>query len=291
MALIKCPECGEQVSSNAPQCVHCGCHFSVCPECGKAYVGEPETCSKCGFKLSTGFRKSDKNYNSGFGNDVMKVWQKRAESDKMVLKLLRYAQYALFAVIVILFIIAWITIDRWDSKSLENLLRIENVRDKAQGLAVGISVLYALIPIVDNAKFIYMQVVCSMWLSKNNIDIVPLVRKANAKINMSDNATEDDFENMSSAAYLSVVVHDRNIKIAKMCVIALFSVASAIALGVFLSKTADSWLVSKVNEYEPFKFEYTPLIVFGALFALNKIICWALDFSFAKRKEAWLNQL
>lgn len=25
MALIKCPECGKEISDKAPQCIHCGC--------------------------------------------------------------------------------------------------------------------------------------------------------------------------------------------------------------------------------------------------------------------------
>ena len=49
MALIKCPECGAQISDAAKQCVHCGCIFKVCPECGK-----------------TMFKKSGRGFNKPF---------------------------------------------------------------------------------------------------------------------------------------------------------------------------------------------------------------------------------
>lgn len=49
MAIIQCPECGQDVSDKAKQCVHCGCKFTVCKECGNVVVGEAQTCSACGY--------------------------------------------------------------------------------------------------------------------------------------------------------------------------------------------------------------------------------------------------
>ena len=42
MALIKCSECGKEVSSSAKTCPHCGIkiNFKKCPECGKKLKGE-----------------------------------------------------------------------------------------------------------------------------------------------------------------------------------------------------------------------------------------------------------
>lgn len=51
MAMIKCPECGEEISSNARACPHCGCAVTVCPDCGAVYAGEKETCAQCGCVL------------------------------------------------------------------------------------------------------------------------------------------------------------------------------------------------------------------------------------------------
>lgn len=64
MAIIKCPECEGKVSTEAKQCVHCGCTFSVCKECGEAFVGELEVCPSCGcaFDLKRE-KKTDKESN------------------------------------------------------------------------------------------------------------------------------------------------------------------------------------------------------------------------------------
>lgn len=40
MALIKCPECGEQVSDKAPACIHCGCPLSTTTNASKKFYVE-----------------------------------------------------------------------------------------------------------------------------------------------------------------------------------------------------------------------------------------------------------
>ena len=53
MALIKCKECGEEISSNAKVCPHCGYknEVSVCPECGKEVKESDANCPTCGYPL------------------------------------------------------------------------------------------------------------------------------------------------------------------------------------------------------------------------------------------------
>lgn len=66
MALIKCPECGKEVSDKADACIHCGCPIkknaqselvreinfqppiSVCQRCRKKISTHMETCPHCG---------------------------------------------------------------------------------------------------------------------------------------------------------------------------------------------------------------------------------------------------
>ncbi len=53
MALIKCPECGKEVSDKAQSCPNCGFPLStdikVCPECGATAPADADTCSTCGY--------------------------------------------------------------------------------------------------------------------------------------------------------------------------------------------------------------------------------------------------
>lgn len=53
MALIKCKECGESISSSAKTCPHCGYknEISICPECGKKVKETDINCPECGFPL------------------------------------------------------------------------------------------------------------------------------------------------------------------------------------------------------------------------------------------------
>ena len=59
MALIKCPNCGLDVSEKATTCVHCGAslasqnNFSVkkCPECGTSLEDSAKVCPFCGYPI------------------------------------------------------------------------------------------------------------------------------------------------------------------------------------------------------------------------------------------------
>ena len=53
MAIIKCPNCNEDISDKSIKCVHCGEIINketkiVCPECGNEVKKNHKTCSNCG---------------------------------------------------------------------------------------------------------------------------------------------------------------------------------------------------------------------------------------------------
>ena len=55
MALVKCSECGKQVSDQAKVCVHCGCPIEkkqFCPECGKEVSDKATVCPTCGCPIN-----------------------------------------------------------------------------------------------------------------------------------------------------------------------------------------------------------------------------------------------
>lgn len=51
MAIIKCPECGRQISDKAPVCPYCGVEIAgkiiKCPQCGEIYFRDQEMCPNC----------------------------------------------------------------------------------------------------------------------------------------------------------------------------------------------------------------------------------------------------
>ena len=53
MALITCPECGQQVSDRAKACPHCGFDMTApkCPDCGEYLAEGADACPKCGYQV------------------------------------------------------------------------------------------------------------------------------------------------------------------------------------------------------------------------------------------------
>ncbi len=51
MAIIKCPECGHQISDRAPVCPSCGVEIAgrviSCPQCGEVYFSDQHECPRC----------------------------------------------------------------------------------------------------------------------------------------------------------------------------------------------------------------------------------------------------
>ena len=51
MAIIKCPECGKQISDKAPTCPNCGVQIAgkltLCANCGNIYFEEDKICTVC----------------------------------------------------------------------------------------------------------------------------------------------------------------------------------------------------------------------------------------------------
>jgi len=293
MALINCPECGEQVSSSAEKCVHCGCSFVVCPECSKAYIpGDSKKCPYCGYDNKNVFLdKKDNPTKANYSKDVFTVWQEKNESNNLVAKYLLYANLFLYFLIFILLIIAYVTIDRWNSKSLDALLQVKDVRDKADRLIAGICIIGALVPILENVYRLYMHISCANWLETKKIDITPIVKSMYSRVDLTDNKKNNNFENTSTAAYLSIVPHDKTLKYARTIVIVVFSVVIAIFFNSFLSQNVESFLVSKMYENSAFEFKYVPLLVSLGLFGICKMITTFIDVNFAKRKDAWLANL
>lgn len=68
MALIKCPECGREISDKAEKCIHCGKIIVKdvtpekteikCPECGRSLLETDVICPGCGCPIERG-RKED----------------------------------------------------------------------------------------------------------------------------------------------------------------------------------------------------------------------------------------
>lgn len=58
MAMIQCPNCGENISDKAEKCIHCGYELKqktlvICPECGTEVEEGTNICPNCGYPIGT----------------------------------------------------------------------------------------------------------------------------------------------------------------------------------------------------------------------------------------------
>lgn len=55
MALVKCKECGKEMSDHAKACPNCGATNDkmFCPECGKELSSKAPLCPNCGYSFKT----------------------------------------------------------------------------------------------------------------------------------------------------------------------------------------------------------------------------------------------
>lgn len=71
MALIKCKECGKEISDKAKVCPNCGFenNLIICPECKKEIKGNVNTCPNCGYEM----QKKNKQVKNKFSIGI-KIW-------------------------------------------------------------------------------------------------------------------------------------------------------------------------------------------------------------------------
>ena len=101
MALIQCPECGEQISDKAVKCVHCGHVFveepkKVCAECGAELEENATICANCGCPVETPEETAPQKV------EVTNVSLKRPSKKKIIIGAIIAAAVIILAVIGIL---------------------------------------------------------------------------------------------------------------------------------------------------------------------------------------------
>ena len=178
MAIIKCPECEEKVSTEAKKCIHCGCEFTVCRECGTAFVGKPTVCSECGYTFTKKENSSNENIskksetgkNEGKASkglitltNVQRQWKN--ECGKNILKLLKYFVMAISVICLGFVAFQFITVNKWELFQYDDKMTL-------------ITVLIGIMCIMDICKYMIMRVgdfyftlKMPTWLESKKIDL------------------------------------------------------------------------------------------------------------------------
>lgn len=109
MALIKCNECGKEISDKATKCIYCGCPIEkelLCNECGNKLDKNDKVCKCCGCPIK---------YKSNFFKEKLSKYQNSIKEKNKKTNVI-----ICVSIIIILLLIAFIfcretTMGRWNS--------------------------------------------------------------------------------------------------------------------------------------------------------------------------------
>ena len=236
MALIKCPDCGENISSIASACVHCGCSLTVCPDCGTSFAGETDTCLACGFN----FKKAKERKSGKAFKGILDYWCANNMGDKLISRLIPI----ILAIIGVGFIAFMIM-------SVTNVLRLGYNTDVTKIFKIGVSVNVAVIfSIVFFIMLIAANILhsafipykCGAWIRENEIDVSEFTKQLK-ELPKSKRTLKNNREIRS--AYVAEYPRElsKTVKISAIC--GIFYIVCFIIASVFLNEGIDAFIVSK----------------------------------------------
>lgn len=236
MALVKCPDCNENVSSTAEKCVHCGCSLSVCPDCGKVSPGGTDFCSSCGFN----FKKAEKRKRAGAFKEFLDYWKANRPGDSLFSRIVPI----IFAVMGIAFI-------TFAVMAVTNVLRLGYNEDSEKifkiGISVTVSVIFSVIFFIlliasSILQFAFTPYKCGAFIRDNEIDITDFTARLK-NLPRSKRTARNNRE--LRAFYVSEFPRELSeaVKIRSVC--GVFYIVSLIIACVFLNEGINEFIVSK----------------------------------------------
>lgn len=165
MSLIKCTECGKEISDSSNACIHCGNPIKkklTCPECKKEINEEDKVCKNCGNLL-----KEDK-------KEIEKE-KKKKKTPIIVIGVI----VAIIAIIVIIYLSTTVKVPylyNIDSNNAENILTSNNLIPE---------IIYEYDDYIEEGKVIDTNPYSDQRISKNSI-VTIYVSKGPKTITSSD---------------------------------------------------------------------------------------------------------
>lgn len=236
MALVKCPDCNERVSSTAEKCVHCGCSLSVCPDCGKVSPGGTDFCSSCGFN----FKKAEKKKRVGAFKEFLDYWKANRPGDSLFSRIIPII-FAVMGVAFITFAVMAVT----------NVLRLGYNDDCEKifkiGISVTVSVIFSVIFFIlliasSILHFAFVPYKCGAFIRDNEIDITDSAARLK-ELPKSKRTSKNNRE--IRAFYVSEFPRELSdaVKIRSIC--GVFYIVSLIIACVFLNEGINEFMVLK----------------------------------------------
>lgn len=243
MSLIKCPECGNEISDQAKKCIHCGKELFHCPECGKTTVRHGNTCPQCGYELpvaennsaqqaksvpqvpvaavstvagsSTADNKNKKSALGAYIDEITSAWRKECRGERifdLIMLLSALAAYGL----VLGFMIEWLVTAGWRwifdfDLTHNNLVHYVSDWKKTNNVVAIVLSSEAWIFISTVFRNFWSPCRIKAWAKRKGIDLKAELRSRaqNTTDYDKEQMIKDDFDGPTAAMFLATA-YDRS---------------------------------------------------------------------------------
>ena len=306
MSLIKCPECGQMISSTTKQCVHCGCKISFCNECGNVLVGDVKQCPNCGAPIEAEEAKTapaaatttpiaassstDSDSTEPDNDSIKAIWKKGDIVGAKRDKILKRSAEALGSIAVsMVAIISIITLIWVAQNDLDQALNFSKFYDPLKDILIATIVIAVCAAVLANIVSLHMYYRSTRYLSRENIDVCAYFEKYR-----KDDAEEPYADLISSAEgedeVLAYATENRSymsfiyiIKVIDICI----TLAVLISLGVMAMRLFDSFMVSQLF-MQPMEVDVASCVVAGVLVAVSILYGFIRGMIFYSKPIKWL---
>lgn len=298
--MIKCPECGGEISDKADRCVHCGCNIVVCPECGQA-VANSEFCPNCGMKLAPAPRTNEQEQlqtENAFqtADNVQKLWESENSAGKIVAKVLKYGGLVFHIISVIVLVFGAISLSEWvaGAKSPDGatgaIFGVGDLRDKLHTMIVCLAVLETLSHLSGIVEKCFLPYQYSLWFTRRHIAAKDLLKgRDELDANVMTNKDAKSFtgqETMKKGLFWAENSREKTKELVFRAIIALLAVLGEIFVAIVLQENLDAYL-SSVLISGKFEFQYINLIVAVVIGIAAGVIELVVDSATDKKIKKW----
>ena len=296
MALVNCPECGNEISSKASVCPHCGVKISNCPECGYTYIGQTDCCPSCG-KIFSLHNRNEETLQTKY-----KAYLTVDEGAEKVFKILTVAaQIIAFALILFAVLNCFIFWKNdWDSvskgtsiadlaKKADLILKSDSVYKTSLALTASASILVFAVISVNNFKTALFANRFYKRILLDNLDGECVVA-ALAEKGASEQTLFIRLQEYALAVFCAKYPN-RKTSYYALKITECASVFTAVVLFiVFASVNIKLCLANTVNATQ-FKLQYSWLIASGVAVAIFTALKIITDSVYEKAINIWMQNL
>lgn len=281
MALIKCPECGNEISSNAKSCVKCGCEIYCCPECLGVYTEPSDVCPECGFV----FKK--KNADLNLQEETAKIEErlnadvKTAKRASVAQKVIEIVCWAFAAVAVALYFV-------WNAKDmLEKFACAGDYCDNIKVMAVLFCSSFILSFSIDDFAAYFLHLRRIAWIQSRASGCKAYIDNFNA-FGTEGKETGQYLSLLKNTIFLSENPNERIFSAVYVLLQAALYVAANVCVCVWLSANIEGLFAAKLLDADfVWRFNTASFICAVIFIALALGVNFFMPDLQLKRFEKW----